>query len=190
MGGIASTVGSIVGGPIGALAGDVLGTGLSILGQKKEGSEDAAALNYRAGLYAEGANATRVASSINEGNAKAATTRKVADQRAAYAANGIDVGSKVVDRVTEATQTAGDMDVALMHYNAMREAFGEDASAALYSKAAKNAKKAANLNIAGTLLSGAQSVGSKWGAFKTSGAIGSKGGGSDYSQLGDMELAI
>jgi hypothetical protein len=166
---------------------DVLGTGLNIFSSLKSGSAKSKEAKYRAQLAEEGANATRLAGNVEEGNLKAQYTRRIAEQTTAYAANGIDVASPVVGRVHDATQLAGDLDAAVLHYNAAREAYGLDTEAALYRKAAKNAKTTGFLNAATSLLSGASSLSGKWGAFQQSGALGSSKS-DPYARLNDKEL--
>ncbi len=188
MGGLAAGAGALLGGGAGSsmlLQG--LSTGLSAGGSIIGGNEDAAALRYKAGLYEEGADATRIAGNINEGQRKAETTRKVGDQKAAFAANGLDASSRVIDNVTDATQFAGDMDAAILHYNTTREAFGQDTSAAMYRSAAKSAKTAGVLGAVGSLIGGASGLSSKWNAFKDSGA-GAKA--DPYARLNEAELRI
>lgn len=166
---------------------EVLGTGLQIFGGLKKGKEDAAAYRFQAEQSAEAATATRVANNYNEGLKKAEYTRLIADQTVAQAANGVEVAGGSAQRVRQATADVGAMDAAMMHYNAMREAYGYDMEAELYRKAAKNAKSAAKIGAVQTLLSGATSLASKWGSFKQSGALGS-GGSDPYSRLNDAEL--
>lgn len=186
MGDLASGVGSLLGGTgsgssMLSMGLDVLGTGLSVAGGLKGASEDAAAYRHRAMLAREGADQTLIAGNIAEGNKKAETTRRVQEQDVAYAANGLERGSGTPGRVMAATQMAGDIDAAMMHYDAMREAFGLDMEADLYEKAAKNAKKKGKYDALGSLLSGASSLAGKWSTFKQSGAIG--GGGASGGSL-------
>lgn len=177
MGSLANSAGTFLSSDAGqSMAFDVLGTGLNVAGSLMGGSEDAAAYRYQAGLYREAATNARIAGNLNEGLEKGKVTRQVAEQQVAYAANGIEAGSGSDVRVQQATQLAGDLDAAILHYNTMREAFGYDTQADLALRAAKNAKTKGKLGALGSLLSGASSLSSKWSTFKQSGAMGGGSG--------------
>lgn len=167
-----------------ALGAQVLGTGLDVFGKIKGGKQDAAAYSYKASLDREAAQNALLAGGYAEGARQAETTRTVAEQKVGYAANGIDVASPVVAQTAATTQMVGDMDAAMIHYNAAREAFGYNAEAGLYDLAGKNAKKSSKLDALGSILSGASSLSDKWSTFKQSGALGSTSGKSSSVNWG------
>ncbi len=174
MGGqVVNAIGGALGGPWGSLG---LTAASSILGAKSataEGNADAAYYEQKAGLDTANADQARITGQYKESLVKGEATRTAAQQEAAYAANGIQVGSKTPLAVEGATLNAGAMDAAMLHFNAMREAFGLDSEAALYRTAAANARSAGKQKALASLLGGAVSLGTKWDAFKSAGALGS-----------------
>lgn len=116
---------------------------------------------------------------------KAAATQ--ATTRAVEGASGIDVGSGSKAAVIKSEQKVAAMDMATIRNNAARtaygymvEATGEEAQAGLYRLAGTNARKAGNIDMASSLISGATSVASKWYQGSSAGLFGpSSGGGYD-----------
>lgn len=171
---------------VGSLVLTGVGTGLSALGAAKEGSATAQQYLYQAQVAANNAavqreNAKQALASgqYEESASKLATGQLVADQKAAQAANGLDVNVGSPVDVRDTTRSLGAMDAAMIHFNAAREAFGYESEASnldtqssMYAKAAKGAKSASKLKIASTLIGGASSLASKWSSYKQSGAMG------------------
>lgn len=147
-----------------------LATGLDVGANIAAGIEGAQAMAYRAKLAREGAGATRLAGQAAESAVKADTTRTVAAQRAAQAASGVDVDSKSAEAVRDATAQVGALDAAMIHYNAAREAYGLDASAAMYKRAGRSALVKGAVGAGLSFLGGARSLGDKWDAYRRSGA--------------------
>lgn len=183
-------------GGAGSMAGSlsmILGgaqTGLGVANDLMEGKATAAMYKYKAELAKKNATAALIAGQSEEGAAKAKTTRTIAEQLVAQAANGLDVATGSPLAVRTATQIAGDYDAAIIHYNALREAQGYNAEAENYLLAAKNAKRSSKLSAFGTLLSGASALAGKYSTMKQSGAMGGSVGADPYARLNDQELSL
>ncbi len=147
-----------------------LATGLDVSGDLLSGVGKYQQAQYAAKVQSEGAAATRLAGQEAESAAKGRTTRTVAEQRAAFAANGISLDSSVVENVTGATERVGALDAAMIHYNAAREAYGEEAQASLLKRAGRNALVGSALEAGSSFLGGASSLSDKWRAYQYSGA--------------------
>lgn len=156
-------------------AGTLLGAGAA----KREAAGDAAYYEQRAALNDANADQALITGQYQEGAVKAEATRTAAAQKAAFAANGVQVGSKTPLAVQAATIDTGALDAAMLHFNATRAAFGMQEEADLYRMAAANAKRAGKGKQLATLLGGATSLASKWDTFKQSGAVG--GSSKSYS---------
>jgi hypothetical protein len=104
----------------------------------------------------------------NEGRQRLANKQLLGEQRAAFAAQGIDVsaGGTSVEDVTQGDQTVGEFDALTIRNNAIREAWGFQTEASIYRYqgeqarvAGRNRQKAYNAQAIGTLLSaGAEAV--------------------------------
>lgn len=115
------------------------------------------------------------------------TAQMFADQRAALAANGVDLGSGSANEILATTKFMGERDVATIRDNALRQAWGykvnaansmADANAASASARSINPRSAA-LN---SLLSGSTRVASSWYGLRRAGVDFPRG--TDYR--GDM----
>lgn len=148
-----------------------LATGLDMSAQVAQGVEAYSANQYRAKLLGEAAGSTRLAGQYAESALKGRFTRLEADQKVAQAANGIDVNSTSAQAVRQATADVGAMDAAMLHYNAAREAFGYEESAALARRAGTNALVKGAVGAGVTFLGGASSLADKWRTYQYSGAL-------------------
>lgn len=100
-----------------------------------------------------------------------------AEQKAAQAANGVDVNIGSPAAVRHSTETISAMDAAMIHYNASRVAWGQENEANAYTTQSKLDKLAGSNAIlgglfkaGGTLLSGASSLSGKAAQYQLSGA--------------------
>lgn len=125
---------------------------------------------------------------------KAAATQ--ATTQAVSGSSGIDVGSGSKAAVIKSEQKIAAMDMATIRNNAARRAYGymveaegEGAQANLYKMAGANAKKAAQFDVASSLIGGATSVASKWYQGSSAGIFGAKTGGDDYELIADYSEA-
>lgn len=127
------------------------------------------------------------------GDEAASKTRTQADaikgrQRAVMAANGVVIDQDTALDITTDTAGQGELDALTVRSNAEREALGYEAQgmnfqgeAALSAAKASNASSGAFGAMAGTFMSGASSVASKWYGYQNaggaSGGSGTGGGG-------------
>jgi hypothetical protein len=163
----------------------ILGTGQQALADVAGGMGQADQYAYQAAIATNNAATTRAnaaaemaAGGYAESALKMGTGRLRAEQRAAYAANGIDVSLGSPIDIDNSTATLGAMDAAMVHYNAARSAFGLESQArefeeesSMFRRAATNAKKVGMSKAKQTILSGATSLSSRWSQFKQSGAM-------------------
>lgn len=94
-----------------------------------------------------------------------------ARQKVAQAANGVQVNSGSALATRQSTEEISNMDAALIHYNAAREAYAQSTQASLDRAAGKGAIARGVLGAGASFLSGAQSLSDKWLQYKLSGAL-------------------
>jgi len=122
-----------------------------------------------------------------EEQAKRLTTAQLkSTQRAAIAANGIDLGSQSPVAVLTSTDVVGEVDANEIAANAMRKAFGYQTQSVNYSNRARGARAAADginpiASAGGTLLTGAGAVASSWYKLDKAGAFSSTDDGPNSS---------
>lgn len=98
-------------------------------------------------------------------------------QKAALAANGVDVASPVAQDLLRSSEIVGDMDAAVIHYNAQRESYASRIDA-LSSRTQAGISRTLGVNAfassvfkAGeSYISGSSSLGAKWANFRSVGA--------------------
>lgn len=164
-------------------------TALGMAGDVLNGIGSAEMALYQRQVYSNNARSLRQASK-DAGTAgdyavfqrQLETTRTVGAQRAAYAANGVDLSSGTPGQVQDATEIIGAMDAATIRFNAMRDAYNYGVQAdnaqgmsRMYGMAARNAVVGAGLQTYNTYLGGAASVADKWAGYIRSGALEEKG---------------
>lgn len=154
-------------------------TAFSAYGQYQAGQAESDAAKYQAkvaknnailaGRAAEDATAR---GAIEESRQRAIGRRTLGSQRTAFAANGIDLASETVGDIAASQGGLNELDALTIRANAAREAAGfrqeganYRAQAGLLKSQAANARYAGNLAAAGTVLSGASDVATKWYSF-------------------------
>jgi hypothetical protein len=163
-----------------ALTWGAVGTGLQAGGQFTQGIGLAQMYGFRSALDQQNAaiataNA-RVATQGGDYEAEASRLRYgelEGRQRAAMAANGVDVGSGSAAAVQRSTETMSALDAAMIHYNASRQAYGDQIQAASLkaqagadAMAGMGAVAGGTLSAANSILGGAASLSQKWQQFK------------------------
>lgn len=130
-----------------------------------------------ASIARQNAGSALAAGSYEESASKERTGQLIGEQKAAQGANGVDVNVGSPVAVRQSTANVGALDAAMIHYNAARQAFGEDAQAntdeaqsKLDKMAGQNAVYGGLFKAGGTLLSGASSLSSKYAQMQLSGA--------------------
>jgi hypothetical protein len=102
-----------------------------------------------------------------------ATRGLTGSQRAAYAAQGVDINSGSAADVVANDKQLGALDVLTIKQNAAREAHGYEMQANLARKAGANAARNYNNQAISTLLTGAAQAGSTYYNFRSSSGGGS-----------------
>ncbi|MCW3657539.1 hypothetical protein K6L27_05075 [Burkholderia cenocepacia] len=166
-----------------ALAMTAVSTAMSAYGASQQAAATASADQYQAevarinqrlsGQYAQQA--------IDDGENKVAakqqqTSGLIGAQRAAMAANGVQLDSGTPLRLQEDSAQLGAVDALTIRNNAAREAYGYQVQGLSYGQqaqldeaSASNALSAGSLNTFSSILGGAASVGSKWIDYKKGG---------------------
>lgn len=181
---------------IASLALGAVGTGISAIGAMQSASATAAASRYQAQVAANNATiAQQYATSATEaGEAKAEATslenrQKLGQIGAAQAASGLDVdtGSPVDVRSTQ--RAIGQLNVENVLQQGQQTAYGYrvqgtnyQAQSGLLQSEAGQAETAGTLNVAGSLVSGASNLGSKYLWMQSN--AGPYGGAQDFSGAG------
>ncbi|MBD1412793.1 hypothetical protein NUJ30_08765 [Burkholderia contaminans] len=159
-----------------SIAMTAVSAGVAAYGAIKQGQAQSAALQYQAQVAA---NNQKIANqyaqqAIADGENKVAakqqqTAQMIGAQRAAMAANGIDLDSGSPLRLQQDTAKLGNVDALTIRNNAAREAYGYQVQGLSYGQQAQldeagasNAVTAGNLNAFSSIIGGASSIGSKW----------------------------
>lgn len=170
-----------------SLGATALGGGVSALGQIMGGRSQAAMFQYQSGIAAMNAQIAKqnadYAIATGEVSAQEAgmkTRAQMGQTVAQQGAGGLAVGSGSNARVVTSELALGQEDQALIRSNAAKQAYGYEVGAAqataqsqLYGTAASQAKTAGMVGAAGSILSAAGSVSSKWLDATRQGVFGS-----------------
>lgn len=154
-----------------ALGWGTFSTAANVTGDLLSGIAAGQQANFAAKVAGQDAFAARAAGQYEESAAKGRTTAAVASAKAAQAANGVSVDSGSAENVRGAIQRFGDLDAAMIHYNAARQAYADEAQAGLYKMAGRNAAVGSLFKAGSSFLTGARSLSDKWLAYQRSGAL-------------------
>ncbi len=172
-----------------SLAWDTAGIGLTAGGQfldgvggMQQGLYQSQVAKNNAAIAASNAESASDAGDFGAQTSLIQGGKLAASQKAAYAANGIDVGSGSAAETMDATARISALDAAMIHFNAARQAFGDMSQAENFRAEASLTKRAGYgmygsgvAKSASTLLAGASAVGKKYASFKTVGAVNGSG---------------
>jgi hypothetical protein len=115
---------------------------------------------------------------IEEERHRGKVRQMVGTQRANFAANGVDLGSGVVEAITDETTTMGETDALTLRFNAMNEAWGFRTQAVNSRNQGRMARWSGNQQARGTWLTTAGNLASMGYQGYQSGAFRrSQGGG-------------
>jgi len=162
-----------------SIAGSLIGTAFSAVGQMQQGKAQAAQANYQAAvgrnnaiLAQRAADDARLRGEEAARRVKTNASQLLGKQRAMLAANGVLVDSGSALDLTTDTAGISKLDELTVRSNAEREALGYQAQgmnfqagSELQGMSAQNSLAAGTSAAAGTLLTGAGSVASKWYQF-------------------------
>lgn len=164
-----------------ALAAGVAGTAVSAYGQYQSGQAGARAASYQAAVAANNAEIARrnAVMEIQSGETAAvnrglATRSKVASEKAAQGAAGIDVNTGSAAAVRAGTAEIGMLDALTLRSDAAKRAYSQEVGAQSFEEQshldtmkADQMETAGAIGAAGTLLSGASTVGRDFGRYQT-----------------------
>lgn len=122
---------------------NTIGTGLNAVSNTIAGAYQSRVASNNSKLAMADEQNALAAGRFNESKSLAATGQTVAAEKAGQAANNLDVNTGSTVAVRNSTQKVGDMDAALIRYNAAREAYG-------YGVQASNEKAKSSLIGLGT----------------------------------------
>lgn len=115
---------------------------------------------------------------IQEDQHRAKVRQMAGTQRANFAANGIDLGSGVVEEIIDQTYTFGETDALTIRFNAMNEAWGYRTQATNSRNDARFAKYRGNTEARNTYLTTAASIaGSSYQGYQSGVFSGNNTGG-------------
>jgi hypothetical protein len=148
-----------------------VGTGMEAGGDLLQGVGGYQQALYQAKLAGRNAENVQASGDYQEEASKMRYGALGAQQKADAAARGVSVDSTSVANTLKSTAEIGGLDAAMIHFNAMREAYGLTSQAAVDKAAGRNAAVGGILKAGTSFLSGAQSVSDKWLAYQRSGAM-------------------
>lgn len=162
-----------------------LGVGMSMMGAYRQGVAQQGAINYEAQVAQNNAKIAeyqasqeKIIGEQQEQTQRLKTAQVFGDQRAAMAANGVDLGEGSPNEVLATTKFTGERDALTIRDNAARRAWAYQNNAAGYtSEAAADRAASGSINplmAAGTsLLTSGSTVASNW--YKYNQSINGKG---------------
>ncbi len=154
-----------------SLTRGAVATGTEIGGDLLQGVGGYQQAQYQAKLASRNAENAQLAGDYAEEASKMRYGALGAQQKADAAARGVSVDSTSVANTLKSTAEIGGLDAAMIHYNAMREAYGLTSQAAVDKAVARNAVVGGLFKAGTSFLSGAQSVSDKWLQYQRSGAM-------------------
>ena len=157
------------------------GTAISGVGQYEAGQARSQAAAYQAQVAANNAEIARrnATMDIQSGETAAVnqglkTAQRVGQEKATQGASGLDVNSGSAVAVRAGTAQVGMLDALTIRSNAAKKAYGEQVQATsdtaqsqLLSAESSQAATAGEIGAAGTLLSGASTVGANYTKFQS-----------------------
>lgn len=181
------------------LAATVAGGAVSAYGAASKGAADQAMYGYQAGvaqlnakIAKQNADYTREAGGTVAYQSGLKTGQQVAQQKVAQSASGIDVNTGSAAKVRADTLELGQLDQSTIRTNYAKKAYGYEVEAATKEAeagadlvAGSQAKKAANINVASSILGTVSSVSSKWMQGSQAGMFG--GGSSSNPYYGPLD---
>jgi hypothetical protein len=147
-----------------------LATGVNVGSQLAAGIGGLQQADFAAKIASGNASAALLAGQEAESASKMKYGGLEAKQIVAQAANGVQVREGSAAKTVASTEAISSMDAALIHYNAAREAYGENMQAMVDKKAGAGALAKGIFGAGTSFLSGAQSLSDKWLQYQLSGA--------------------
>lgn len=187
-----------------SIGASVLGGITSAFGAAQKGSADQAMYNYQAGvaqlnskIAKQNADYTREAGGTVQYQSGLKTGQQVGQQKVAQASSGIDVNTGSAAKVRADTLELGQLDQRTIGQNYAKKAYGYEVEAATKEAeagadlvAGSQAKKAADINVASSILGTVSSVSSKWMQASQAGVFGGSGGGSGIKLFNENQEVV
>lgn len=169
-----------------AVAATVASTAVSYMGSQasakaaeNQGIAARQQADYQAQVAANNAEAVRKQGEAAASEQQRQNSARLGQQRAVFAALGVDPNTGSALRIQEDTAEAGGLDVANIRHNALLQGMGFDQTATLQTAAGRNATAAgeaaassAAMGGYGNLLAGAGQFSSRWNTFQQAGGFG------------------
>lgn len=152
-------------------------TGVNVAANIAQGIGGLEQANFSAKVAGGNAQAALLAGQEQESASKMKYGGLEAKQVVGAAANGVQVNSGSAARVVQSTEEISQMDAALIHYNAARQAYGDQLQATVDKKAGQGALAKGVFGAGTSFLSGAQGLSDKWLQYQLSGAMNAPAGG-------------
>lgn len=156
---------------IGSIVATVAGAAVSAYGAVQQGKAQQEMSNYQAEVAQNNA---KIATEKGEAQATQvglANRQKLGAITTGEAASGVDVNTGSAGQVRQSAKLLGQTDVETAKSNAALQNYGFRTQSSLDVFAGENAAAAGNIGAAGSLLSGASSVGSEYAQFKNAGVM-------------------
>jgi hypothetical protein len=147
-----------------AMAATLAGAGMSAYSSYQQGKSAQAQAEYNAKQAEAQAADAQMRGGAAANQKRQEVRRAIAAQQTQLAANGVETSSGSALNLSSDTAHEGELDAQTAYANAMREAYGYQSQATAYRFSGKTEKSNAYGQAAGSLLSGAGSVMSKWPA--------------------------
>lgn len=184
-------------------AATVAGGGVAAYGAAAKGSADQAMYGYQAGvaqlnarIAKQNADYTREAGGTAAYQSGLKTGQVVGQQKVAQSASGINVNTGSAAKVRADTLELGQLDQSTIRTNYAKKAYGYEVEAATKEAeagadlvAGSQAKKAANINVASSILGTVSSVSSKWMQGSQAGMFGG-GSGSNIKLFNENQDVV
>lgn len=172
-----------------AAVASVASTGMGIMSSIQQGEAQAAQARYRAQVAENNARVTRLqadqaAQARNRENAV-----RLGQQRAAFAASGVDPNFGSALQVTEDSAGQGALEAANIQYRGLLQGMGLDAEAELSRVQARNAEQAGLMGAIGAGLQGASQFAGRWSSFQNAGGFGALGKSLGFGGRGGGDLS-
>jgi hypothetical protein len=148
------------------LATAVIGTGIQSYGAYREGQDAKEAAKYNASVAREEAGMIEQSGALDAERQRKQVSRLIGTQKAAYGAAGVELTGSVLDTMIN-TAAEGELDAAIIDYNAKTRARGAMSQAAYDEKLAEIYGRSGTTKAAGTLLTSAASLGAQYYTPKT-----------------------
>lgn len=154
----------------------IAGAGVSAYGQYEQGQSTAASDSYQAQVAANNATLAKQQGKLDIQSGEIAavdqglkTKAKIGSEKASQGASGIAVNSGSAADLRAGTAMVGTVDVSTIRSNAVKKAYADEVTAnsdtaqgQLDTMGASSAETAGDIGAAGTLLTGASTVGSNY----------------------------